>query len=154
MNYTIFTREQVSPKYIIAHGAREDFQTLNPGPAPQYPAGSTLYYQPPTLDIYSDDPASRRVLLADPNGITTGTEIFSAFPCIKTTLLANTRAAVSSELAKTDYMVIKAVEIPGYTMPEETVAARQSLRDRFNIYETLVNAATTIDELIAIRVTP
>jgi hypothetical protein len=154
VNYTIFTREQVSPKYITAHGAREDFQTLNPGPAPRYPVGSTLYYQPADLDIYSDDPAFRRVLLVDPAGSATGAEIFAAFPGLKKTQLSIARAQISSELAKTDYMVIKEVELIGYTMPAMVKADRQALRDRYNTYEAAVNACTTIDELLAVRLTP
>lgn len=80
MNYTIFIREKVEPKYF-ASGA------LNPGPQPVYPYGASLVYTPPTLDIYSDDPTARQVLLSDPlcpdEDAATMTAVDIAFPLFR-----------------------------------------------------------------------
>lgn len=63
MKYTLFTREQVIPK-IGESGA------LNFGDPPNYPAGAGLFYAPADLDIWSEDPADRTVLLSNPNAAT------------------------------------------------------------------------------------
>lgn len=81
MDYTIFTLEQVTPRTKAVPGPRGATQIKpNPGPPPVYPAGSCLVYEPPSLDIYADDPLLRRVLLRDPHGTATMPEILAAFP--------------------------------------------------------------------------
>lgn len=80
--YSIFTTQQVAPKYILVLVVGVRQQALNPGTAPVYPADSHVIYSPPTLDIYSEDPMHRRVLLSDPAGKATGIEILAAFPGI------------------------------------------------------------------------
>jgi hypothetical protein len=76
MNYTIFTREQVSPK-ILPSGA------LNMGQPPVYPSGGGLIFSPATLDIYSPDPAQRKELVSDPNGSATLAEVDAALPTFR-----------------------------------------------------------------------
>lgn len=98
MGFTIFTREQVTPREIVSHGAMRDELILNEGPPPAYPAGSSVFYAPPALDIYSSDPAARRVLLNDPNGTATGADIFAAFPLIREPKAAEIRAEGSKRL--------------------------------------------------------
>ena len=65
MNYTIFTRNQVTPKTRTVPDVNDTTRTiLNPGDPPAYPLGSHLVYAPVDLDIYSADPLLRRELLA------------------------------------------------------------------------------------------
>jgi hypothetical protein len=81
--YTIFTREQVSPKFKVVPGPRSTSVTmLNAGNKPFYPGGASLNYSPPDLNIYSDNPLKRRELLSDPNGTATIEQILAAFPLI------------------------------------------------------------------------
>jgi len=75
MNYTIFVRDQVTPR-------RHPSGAPNMGPPPVYPAGGGLFYAPPSLDVYSDDQNARRVLCSDPYGTATMAEIMAAFPLI------------------------------------------------------------------------
>jgi len=83
MNYTIFTREQVTPRLKSVAGPFSGARVvLNPGDPPAYPPGAAVFYAPPQLDIYSDDPAARRVLLADPAGVAALEQILAAFPLI------------------------------------------------------------------------
>ena len=76
MGYIIFVRAQVEPQYF-GSGA------INPGPAPDYPAGSALVYSPSDLNIYSANSADRLELLSSPEGTASGPEIFAAFPKIQ-----------------------------------------------------------------------
>lgn len=78
MKYTIFTREQVIPKFN-ANGS------LNMGPAPVYPPGAGLFYAPADLDIWSADPARRKVLLSNPNAAASDsmTDIDAALPVFR-----------------------------------------------------------------------
>jgi len=83
MGYTIFTREQVLTRTRTVPGPFGQSQVIaNAGPAPAYPVGSSVFYSPEELDIYSPDPACRRVLLADPAGVASEAEIMAAFPAI------------------------------------------------------------------------
>lgn len=78
MKYTIFTREQVTPKTFLS-GA------LNYGTPPVYPDGASVYYTPDTFDLWSDDPAKRKILLANPNAAASDsmTDIDAAFPLFR-----------------------------------------------------------------------
>jgi len=83
MNYTIFTREQVIPRTKTVPGPLGSPRVIpNPGDLPAFPPGAVVFYEPPGLDIYSDDSAARRVLLADPAGVATLEQILAAFPLI------------------------------------------------------------------------
>lgn len=72
---------------------------------------------------------------------------------VKKNLLETARNTVSQELGKTDYKVIRQVEMN--TLSEQDFAnlkmQRQLLRDKFNDYEIEVNQATTIEELNGIE---
>lgn len=84
MPYTIFTLDQVIPRTKTVPGPQNTTrEMLNPGPDPVYPEGSQVVYSPPDLDIYSENPAVRMVLLEDPNGEANGSQIFEAFPLIR-----------------------------------------------------------------------
>lgn len=90
MNYTIFTIPQVTPRFVSVHGPYGDIQAPNTQPT-VYPAGTTLTYEPPNLDVWSDDPALRKVLLADPNGTATFADITASFPLYLSTLMSVVR---------------------------------------------------------------
>ena len=98
MGFTIFTREQVTPREIISHGALRDELVLNEGLPPVYPAGSSVFYTPSNLDIYSSDPTVRRVLLNDPNGTATDSDVLAAFPGLRDNMAANIRIEGSHHL--------------------------------------------------------
>lgn len=99
MNYTIFIREQVMERTKYVPGPRGSREIKpNFGPDPLYPAGAFLIYKPDTLDIYSSNPADRRVLLVDSNGTATGAEIFAAFPKIREPKALEIRAGGAKRL--------------------------------------------------------
>jgi hypothetical protein len=81
MGYTIFTRPQVTPRQTIVHGPFGTEIVATAIPAPVYPTGCQVIYEP-ELDMYADDPAMRRVLLSDPEGTATDADILTAFPAI------------------------------------------------------------------------
>lgn len=83
MGYTIFTRDQVSPKFTIVHGAFGDETSLNLGAPPQFPAGASIIYQPEDLDIYHPYAIKRTILLSDPAGVASDADIFATFPLIR-----------------------------------------------------------------------
>lgn len=78
MKYTIHILLQVSPK-ILPSGA------INYGLTPVYPVGASVYYKPDSLDIWSDDPNKRKILLANPNAEASDamTDIDTAFPLFR-----------------------------------------------------------------------
>lgn len=83
MPYAIFTFNQVAPKFKAVPGPRgQSVMVLNTS-AETYPPLASRIYSPPDLDIYSADPAKRKVLLCDPSGTATDAEIFAAFPKIR-----------------------------------------------------------------------
>jgi hypothetical protein len=79
MNYRIFTYPQVSPQYIVAHGAIGEETVLNPGGPVELPPGTPVY-KPGNYNIYAADSAQRTILYADPAGTATSAEIFNACP--------------------------------------------------------------------------
>ena len=50
-------------------------------------------------------------------------------------------------LAKTDWYVVKANEVEGYTVPENITNFRSDVRAKSNEMETQIDACTTVDEL-------
>ena len=56
----------------------------------------------------------------------------------------------SGLLAPTDWYVIKANEVEGYTVPENITNFRSDVRAKSNEMENQIDACTTVDELIAL----
>jgi len=121
--------------------------TAETPPPPTY--GAELC-RPDNYSPFAAEPARRTRVFSDNLGIATLQDILAVCPDLKKGLLDKARASVSATLAQTDYMVIKEVEIDGYTMPAEVKAARQALRDKFNSFEQAINAATSVEDLLAI----
>jgi hypothetical protein len=84
MGYTIYTRDQVTPREILVHGATADHYAPNPGPPVVLPPECYTVYVPLGMDKYSPDPLQRRILISDPGGTATGAEIVAAFPELRT----------------------------------------------------------------------
>lgn len=138
MGYTIFQHDQIAPRTV----QRGDDVRENPA-MPQLPDGAFVCYRPADYDRFSDDPAKRKLLLNDPDGIATPSAVFVAFPTLKTSRIDKGKSRVSAELAKTDYKVIKQAE-GVYTLTDQEKADRQSLRDKFTAFETSILNATDI----------
>jgi hypothetical protein len=84
MSYTIYIREQITPRTRTVPGPRGITRTIpNYGSGDVFFDAASLVYSPPDLDIYSDDPAKRQILLRDSGGTATSAEIFAAFPLIR-----------------------------------------------------------------------
>ena len=60
------------------------------------------------------------------------------------------KAQASGLLAPTDWYVVKANEVEGYTVPENITNFRSDVRAKSNEMETQIDACTTVDELIAL----
>ena len=56
----------------------------------------------------------------------------------------------SGLLAPTDWYVVKANEVEGYTVPENITTFRSDVRTKSNEMETQIDACTTVDELKAL----
>ena len=56
----------------------------------------------------------------------------------------------SGLLAPTDWYVVKANEVEGYTVPENITTFRSDVRAKSNEMETQIDACTTVDELKAL----
>ena len=56
----------------------------------------------------------------------------------------------SGLLAPTDWYVVKASEVQGYTIPTEISTFRAEVRTKSNEMETMIDACTTVDELKAL----
>ena len=66
---------------------------------------------------------------------------------LKSTWIAQVKAAANSQLASTDWMVIRKAE-RDVAIPSEVVTARAQIIANCTAKEAAINAATTIDELI------
>ena len=53
-------------------------------------------------------------------------------------------------LAPTDWYVVKASEVQGYTIPTDISTFRAEVRTKSNEMETMIDACTTVDELKAL----
>lgn len=67
---------------------------------------------------------------------------------LKSQWIAQTKAAANSQLAETDWMVIRKAE-RGVEIPAETVAERADILAKCAAKEAAITAATTVEELIA-----
>lgn len=139
---------------------RPEFTTVNgpDGPqlwkasdeAPPMPTLGAELCRPDNYSPFSTDSSRRSRVFADNLGIATLADILAVCPEFRKRLLDKARRDVSAVLALTDYMVIKEVEVDAYVMPAEVKASRQAWRDKYNTYEAAVNAADTIEALLAI----
>ena len=68
---------------------------------------------------------------------------------LKSTWIAQVKSAANSQLASTDWMVIRKAE-RGVAIPDAVVAERAQIIADFNAKETAILAATTMDEFLAI----
>lgn len=76
MKYTVFTRQQVEPQWIVVNEAVGTSSRLNPGPQPNYPATFLrLIVRCKDFDLYSDNPIRRQELWEDLSGVATDGEI-------------------------------------------------------------------------------
>ena len=60
------------------------------------------------------------------------------------------KAQASGLLGPTDWYVVKANEVEGYTVPENITTFRSDVRAKSNEMETQIDACTTVDELKAL----
>ena len=65
-----------------------------------------------------------------------------------------TKVTAGSLLEPTDWMVIKASEVSGYSVPSATLTYRGSVRTASNTIETAIDGAADIDAFIALFDTP
>ena len=84
MNYSIFIREQIVPKFHGAHGAGGGIEAvLNYGEAANYPATFQDKIYSDISDLYGADQSKRVEIWSDPEGKATSEEIFVACPEIR-----------------------------------------------------------------------
>jgi len=60
---------------------------------------------------------------------------------LKTSAVAQTKVTAGSLLAPTDWHVVKAAEVSGYTVPSEITTYRAAVRTASNTIETAINGA-------------
>jgi hypothetical protein len=60
---------------------------------------------------------------------------------LKTNAVAQTKVTAGSLLAPTDWHVVKAAEVSGYTVPSEVTTYRAAVRTASNTIETAINGA-------------
>jgi hypothetical protein len=66
---------------------------------------------------------------------------------LKTNKKSVIKAQASGLLAPTDWYVIKANEVEGYTVPTEVSTFRADVRTKSNEMETMIDACTTVEQL-------
>ena len=70
---------------------------------------------------------------------------------LKSQAIARAKQQASGELATTDWMVIKASEVAGYSVPADVTTARAAVRKTSNDKEAAILACTTLEEFIALE---
>ena len=79
MSYTIRTRDQVTPKFVVRQGPKEAVSRLNEVPVPINPLSFTKIIYDPLFqhpeNIYEPDPIGRTELWEDVNGTATWEDI-------------------------------------------------------------------------------
>lgn len=73
---------------------------------------------------------------------------------LKTNAIAQVKATAAGLLAPTDWMVIKAAEVDGYSVPAEVTTYRAAVRTASNDIETAINVCTTHDAFMALYDVP
>lgn len=106
-------------------------------------AGRTDYYTN-SGPVYTVD---------DSAGTVTGTYTPTAknLASIKENEIAAVKSQVASKLQPTDWMVIKASEVTGNTVPSVYATYRAAVRTKGNALETAVNDASNVNAVIALH---
>jgi len=73
---------------------------------------------------------------------------------LKSNAIATVKAQAGGLLAPTDWMVIKAAEVSGYTVPSATLTYRAAVRTASNTIEAAITAASDLDEFMALYDVP
>ena len=73
---------------------------------------------------------------------------------LRTQLIEKVKTQAGGLLAPTDWMVIKASEVEGYTVPAEIITYRQAVRQASNDIENAIVACTDLDSFKALYETP
>ncbi len=73
---------------------------------------------------------------------------------LKSNAIATVKAQAGGLLAPTDWMVIKAAEVSGYTVPSATLTYRAAIRTASNTIETAITNAADLAAFIALYDTP
>ena len=73
---------------------------------------------------------------------------------LKSNAIAQTKVTASGLLAPTDWMVIKAAEVSGYTVPADITTYRAAVRTASNTIETAITNAADHDAFMALYNTP
>jgi len=73
---------------------------------------------------------------------------------LKSNAIAQTKVTAGSLLAPTDWMVVKAAEVSGYTVPSATLTYRAAVRTASNTIETAITGASTHAAFMALYDTP
>lgn len=73
---------------------------------------------------------------------------------LKTNAIAQTKVTAGSLLAPTDWMVVKASEVEGYSVPADVLTYRAAVRTASNDIEAAITACTTHDAFVALYDTP
>lgn len=68
---------------------------------------------------------------------------------LKSQAIARAKQQAEGELAATDWMVVKSVEVAEYSVPAEVTTARAAIRQASNDKEASILACTTLEEFIA-----
>lgn len=73
---------------------------------------------------------------------------------LKTLAIEDVKKKAATLLRESDWMVIKAAEVSGYTVPSAITTYRAAVRTASNTIETAINACTTLEQFMALYVTP
>ena len=73
---------------------------------------------------------------------------------LKSNAIALVKAQAATLLRETDWMVIKASEVSGYTVPSEVTTYRAAVRTASNTIETAITNAADHDAFMALYTTP
>jgi len=73
-----------------------------------------------------------------------------ALPGLKSKKKVDIKKQASYRLTSTDWYVIKATEVESYSVPANLTTHRAAIRTTSNDMEALVDACTTVDELVAL----
>ena len=73
---------------------------------------------------------------------------------LKSQAIATVKAQSGGLLAPTDWMVIKASEVSGYSLPTDVATYRASTRTASNTIEAAITAASDLDEFMALYDVP
>ena len=76
---------------------------------------------------------------------------FDFYELLKESEVAAVKLQVANKLQPTDWMVIKASEVSGNTVPSEYSTYRAAVRTKGNALETSVNGAANVDAIIALH---